>query len=80
MTCKQPECDRRAHSRDWCSTHYGRWRAGKPLDSPIRGYVRYEEAEDGTVQPVAALSSPRRVGREKPFARELALLKELGLR
>jgi hypothetical protein len=39
--------------------------------------VRYEETEDGIVRP--ATKPPQRV-RRKPFARELALLRELGLR
>lgn len=79
MRCKQADCTRRAHSRSWCTTHYRRWRAGKPLDLPIRGYVRYEEDEEGSCQPVAPVSKPVRK-RERPFARELALLEELGLR
>jgi hypothetical protein len=40
-------------------------------------YVRYDETEGGTVQPVA---KPVRVARQRPFAKELELLKELGLR
>ena len=69
-----------ARSRGWCSSHYRLWRAGKPLDTPIRGYQRYGEGPDGTVvlaQPPAP--SPTRK-RKQPFAAELALLRELGLR
>jgi hypothetical protein len=81
MSCKQDDCTRRAHSRGWCTTHYRRWRAGKPLDDqPIRGYVRYEEGPDGGCQPVADKPKPVRASRGKPFAKELALLEELGLR
>jgi hypothetical protein len=47
------------------------------MDAPIRGYLRYDETEGGTVQPVA---KPVRVARQRPFAKELELLKELGLR
>jgi hypothetical protein len=47
------------------------------MDAPIRGYVRYDEAEDGTVRPTA---KPIRKARKEPFAKELALLRELGLR
>jgi hypothetical protein len=78
MRCKQTDCNRRAHSRGMCTTHYRRWRAGQDLDSPIRGYVRYDDAEDGIPRP--AVKPIRRVRREPPFAKELALLRELGLR
>jgi hypothetical protein len=77
MRCKQNECTRRAHRSGWCTTHYRRWRSGQPMDAPIRGYLRYDETEGGTVQPVA---KPVRVARQRPFAKELELLKELGLR
>lgn len=59
-----------------CQSHRRRWLAGKPLDTPIRGYQRYEEGPDGV--PVPAPRPP--VRRRKPFAKELALLAELGLR
>jgi hypothetical protein len=36
-------CGRVAGSGGWCSWHYRRWRAGKPLDAPIRSYQQYEE-------------------------------------
>jgi len=39
--CKEG-CGRVAGSRGWCSSPYRRWRAGKPLDAPIRSYQRYE--------------------------------------
>ncbi len=40
MACKQTGCDRRAHSRGWCTTHYRRWRSGQPMDAPIRRYAK----------------------------------------
>ena len=76
--CKEG-CGRVACSRGWCSSHYRLWRAGKPLDTPIRGYQRYGEGPDGKVSPVIRASRalpPRR----KPFAKEYALLASLGLR
>jgi hypothetical protein len=78
--CKEG-CGRVARSRGWCSSHYRRWRAGKPLDTPIRGYQRYEEGPDGSCRP-ASKRPPRAPSqrREPPFARELALLRSLGLR
>lgn len=77
MRCRHNDCNRRAHSRGWCTTHYRRWRSGQDMDAPIRGYVRYDDAEDGVVKPLA---KPIRRVRRQPFAKELALLKELGLR
>jgi|KBSMisStandDraft_5_1062788.scaffolds.fasta_scaffold2230129_2 hypothetical protein len=41
------DCGRKTVVRDMCMTHYRRWRAWKPLDSPIRGYTRYAEGPDG---------------------------------
>jgi hypothetical protein len=38
--CKEG-CGRVARSRGMCSSHYRRWLAGLPLDTPIRGYQRY---------------------------------------
>lgn len=77
MRCKRNDCNRRAHSRGLCTTHYRRWRSGWPMDAPIRGYVRYEESAEGTCEPVNMKSiKPRR---DKPFAAEYALLAELGL-
>ena len=37
--CKEG-CGRVARSRGWCSSHYRRWLAGKPLDTPIRAMIR----------------------------------------
>lgn len=74
MICKEETCDRRAHSRGWCTSHYRRWRTGKPMDSPIRGYA--EDAQEGSV---AAPQRGFRRKRERPFAAEYALLQELGL-
>ena len=54
--------------------------AGKPLDTPIRGYQRYEEGPDGKVIPVQAPAPSPKRKRKKPFEAELALLRELGLR
>jgi hypothetical protein len=64
MTCNHVDCDRRARSRGYCTTHYRRLMAGKPMDDPIRPYKRRR---------------PRR-RRRPPFAKELELLRELGLR
>jgi hypothetical protein len=78
--CKEG-CGSVARSRGWCSSDYRRWLAGKPLDTPIRGYQRYEEGPDGKPQPVpirpSRAPSPRR---KPPFAKEWALLRSLGLR
>ena len=75
------DCGRETVVRDMCMTHYRRWLAGKPLDTPIRGYQRYEEGPDGGCRPASTrpsrAPSPRR---EPPFAREHALLRSLGLR
>lgn len=65
MTCKEENCGRRARSRGWCSTHYRRHMAGLPIDAPIRPYKRRR---------------PHARRREQPFAKELELLRELGLR
>ena len=56
--CKEG-CGRVARSRGMCSSHYRRWRAGKPLDTPIRGYPRYEEGPEGSCRP--ASTRPSRV-------------------
>jgi hypothetical protein len=60
-----------------CISHYRMWRAGKPLETPVRGYQRYTEGPDGTCKAVAARPV---LPRPEKFAKELALLKELGLR
>jgi hypothetical protein len=74
----QEGCGGVARSRGWCSSHYRRWLAGKPLDTPIRGYQRYEEGPDGKVIPIRASRAPS--PKRKPFAKEYALLRQLGLR
>jgi hypothetical protein len=71
------DCDRKTVVRDMCMTHYRRWRAGKPLDSPVRTYQRYKEGPDGNCVPVT--TRPVKPKREV-FAREQAHLRELGLR
>jgi hypothetical protein len=78
--CKEG-CARVARSRGWCSSHYRRWLAGKPLDAPIRIYQRYEEGPDGKVVAVP-IRAPRAPSpkRKPPFVKEYALLRELGLR
>ena len=58
--CKKG-CGRVARSRGMCSSHYRRWNAGKPLDTPIRGYQRYEEGPDGNCRP-----APTRPVRREP--------------
>ena len=78
--CKEG-CGRVARSRGMCSSHYRRWLAGKPLDTPIRGYQKYEEGPDR--KPVPAPTRPSRARsprRKPPFAREHALLRSLGVR
>lgn len=72
-------CGRKVAARGMCHSHRRQWLAGKPLDTPIRAYQRYEEGPDGGCQPVAE-PKPVRASRGKPFAKELALLEELGLR
>jgi hypothetical protein len=62
LACKETNCGSRAHSRNWCTTHYRRWRSGQSMNAPIRRYARRVKLK-----------------REKPFAAEWALLKELGL-
>jgi len=75
-------CGRKIAGRGMCHSHRRRWLAGKPPDTEVRGYQRYEEGPDGKVLPtirVSRASSPKRK-RKKPFEAELALLRELGLR
>jgi hypothetical protein len=74
------KCGRKAVARGMCYSHRRRWLAGKPLDTPIRGYQRYEEDPDGKVIPVQAPTPFPKRKRKKPFEAELALLRELGLR
>jgi hypothetical protein len=75
------ECGRKAVLRQpkpmWDSRR--RWLAGKPLDEPVRGYQRYGEGADGKVVPIRA-SRPQSPKRKPPFAKEMALLRCLGLR
>jgi hypothetical protein len=78
MRCKRDDCNRRAHTSGWCTTHYRRLRSGEPIDAPIRRYVRHEEDADGRCKPVSRKTVGRK--RERPFAAEYALLAELGLR
>lgn len=70
-------CGRKTAVRDMCMSHYRGWRAGKPLDRPLRGYVRYVADDAGlcVVAPIRKMP-PRR----KAFSAEKALLRELGLR
>lgn len=78
------KCGRKAVARGMCYSHRRRWLAGKPLDTPVRGYQRYEEGPDGkvvTVPPGRTSSAPSSgLRREPPFAKEMALLRSLGLR
>lgn len=37
-TCDAPGCERGAQTRGLCPAHYGRLRAGRPLDTPLRRY------------------------------------------
>jgi hypothetical protein len=59
-----------------CHSHRRRWLAGKPLDTDVRGYQRMTEGPDGRPVQASRAPSPKR----KPFAKEYALLRELGLR
>ena len=78
MYCKHEGCGRRTRSRGWCSTHYRRWRSGKPMGASIRSYVRVDMDDGGLCVPQTLPMTPRKK-REKPFAAERALLAELGL-
>jgi hypothetical protein len=74
------KCGRKIAARGMCHSHRRMWLAGKPLDTPVRGYQRYEEGPDGKVIPVQAPAPSPQRKRKKPFEAELALLRELGLR
>jgi hypothetical protein len=37
--CKLPECGRPRRALDLCNAHYLRYKAGKPLDTPLRPYA-----------------------------------------
>jgi hypothetical protein len=77
MRCRQSDCDRRAYTSGWCTTHYRWGRSGQPMNAPIRRYVRVEEGVDSTGQSVGRKTvRPRR---KRPFEAEYALLAELGL-
>lgn len=65
MVCREEGCERRAHTRGWCTSHYRRHQSGAAMDEPIRPYKRQR---------------PRPLRREYPFKKELELLRELGLR
>jgi hypothetical protein len=73
-------CGRPAVARGMCHSHRRMWLAGKPLDAPVRAYQRYEEGPDGKVAPVPIRASRAPSPRRKPFAAEMMLLRELGLR
>lgn len=77
MRCRHADCTRRAHTSGWCTTHYRRFRAGQPMDAPIRRYMRIQEPADRTLKP--ADEKPVRRKRKRPFEAEWALLRELGL-
>lgn len=36
MPCKINGCENPSKARGMCATHYGRWRLGRPLDTPVR--------------------------------------------
>jgi hypothetical protein len=77
------KCGRKIAARGMCHSHRRRWLAGKPPDTPIRGYRRYEEGPDGKTLPIPpdrSSSPPSSKPRRDPFAKERALLKSLGLR
>jgi hypothetical protein len=45
--------------RDMCMTHYRRWRAGKPLDSPVRATPDLQKGRTEAV--FQLLTGPRRL-------------------
>lgn len=75
MRCKHNDCNRRARTSGWCTTHYRRMRAGQDMEAPIRRYVQHSQENISK----AASAGSARPNREKPFAAEYAL-EELGLR
>jgi hypothetical protein len=77
VRCKHEDCPRRAYTSGWCSTHYRRLRSGQPMDAPIRRYVRLQEQGSSTGNPAITRTARRKP--KKPFEKEWALLKELGL-
>lgn len=72
------ESVRRVDRKPICQSHRRMWLAGKPLDTPVRGYQRMKEGPDG--EPVRASLAPPLKRKPAPFAAELELLKSLGLR
>lgn len=74
------DCGRKAVARGMCHSHRRMWLAGKPLDAPVRGYQKYGEGPDGKVVPVPIRPSGAPSPKRKPFAAEMMLLRELGLR
>ncbi|MBB5167229.1 hypothetical protein HNP02_007218 [Mycobacterium sp. AZCC_0083] len=70
------KCGRKVAARGMCASHRRMWLAGKPLDTPVRAYQRYDEGPDG--KPVKVAIRPRVVRRD-PWVKEKALLGSLGL-
>lgn len=70
------QCPRREAAKGKCSSHYRQWRAGEPY-RPIRTYRRYDEGPGGECVPAP---EPVVVAKPAPFASELRLLRDLGLR
>ena len=77
MRCKQNDCYRKAYTSGFCTTHYRRRHNGQPMNAPIKRYVRLEEQGGRIRKPATTRTGSRK--RERPFAAEWALLKELGL-
>lgn len=51
-TCSVPGCERQQKARDWCRTHYDRWRkTGDAGDALIRDYRRFICLVDGCDRP-----------------------------
>lgn len=54
-TCAVPRCELPVKIRDWCRTHYDRWRtAGDPGNEPVRPYRRAVCSLDGCSRPHTA--------------------------
>ena len=57
-TCKVNGCERPAHSRGWCPTHYQRWRKyGDPLGNVRPDWRHWTPEEDRQI--IAALPADR---------------------
>jgi hypothetical protein len=55
VACSVADCVRPVLSKGFCSAHYARQRAGRPVDAPIRGYSPGESCRvDGCSRAVAA--------------------------